>query len=87
MDEVLLITEQSCITESIVNPIYKSGSTSDPNNYRGLLLLNMLHKISQIKILPSFKKTIASRITISKSWSIDPQGSSDQFLIGCRVRL
>ena len=32
-------------SESIVKPIFKSGSTSDPNNYRGISLLNVLGKI------------------------------------------
>ena len=31
--------------ETVLRPIHKSGPTSDPNNFRGIALVNSMHKI------------------------------------------
>lgn len=44
--------------EGVINPIYKSGPKDDPNNYRGITLVNAVYKLYSLVLLRRLTKEL-----------------------------
>ena len=55
---------------ALITPIFKSGSKSDPNNYRGIAVANSLSKL----FLKIITKRIDDHMTSNNHWSNKQNG-------------
>ena len=60
-----LIPDSYC--NDIINPIFKEGSKSDPNNYRGICISSALTKIMKSMINTRVQKSVDEKNLISRN--------------------